>query len=268
MLRFLFSLTCSVSSGAALAVALTIAVQHFFPAPPDHHTAVLRPTAVAADAQIPSVPSDARIRSEDDKLSSPLQQATRVSLKQDQAVAAPSRTRASRQEPLVAQAVTAQDRATAASLAVDVLTDAGKATVEPRSSSPAPQDAPIRSDPPPPANETVSREIAQVGKQVMPASESQIAIHYRLRSSPTHADAEQIASRLASSGFGPAKLIATGHVVRSPVVRYFFKSDARTANLLLRDLRTKNSSWRGEDCTSYRHKPPTGTIEVWPVHGL
>ena len=91
-----------------------------------------------------------------------------------------------------------------------------------------------------------------------------ISIHYRRDSAPARADAQHLASWLASSGFGTPRLRTTGRGVASPVVRYFFKEDAEGVGLLVNALRSRDSSWRAEDCRSYRHKPPAGTIEVWP----
>jgi hypothetical protein len=91
-----------------------------------------------------------------------------------------------------------------------------------------------------------------------------ISIHYRRDSSPARADAQRLGSWLVSSGFGTPSLLTTGHDVASPVVRYFFKEDAEGVALLVRALRSRDGSWRAEDCRNYRHKPPAGTIEVWP----
>ena len=91
-----------------------------------------------------------------------------------------------------------------------------------------------------------------------------ISIHYRRDSAPARADAQRLASWLASSGFGTPRLLTTGHGVASPVVRYFLKEDAEGVALLIHALRSRDGSWRAEDCRSYRHKPPAGTIEVWP----
>jgi hypothetical protein len=91
-----------------------------------------------------------------------------------------------------------------------------------------------------------------------------ISIHYLRNSSPARADAQRLASWLVSSGFGTPRLLTTGHDVASPVVRYFFKEDAENVSLLVRALRSRDGSWRAEDCMNYRHKPPAGTIEVWP----
>jgi hypothetical protein len=91
-----------------------------------------------------------------------------------------------------------------------------------------------------------------------------ISIHYRRDSAPAREDAQHLASWLASSGFGTPRLLTTGHGVASPVVRYFFKADAEGVALLVRALQSRDSSWRAEDCRSYRHKPSAGTIEVWP----
>jgi hypothetical protein len=93
-----------------------------------------------------------------------------------------------------------------------------------------------------------------------------ISIHYRRQSAPARADAQRLASWLASSGFGSPRLQTTGGGVASPVVRYFFKEDAGGVDLLVNALRSRDGNWRAEDCRSYRHKPPAGTIEVWP-HG-
>ena len=91
-----------------------------------------------------------------------------------------------------------------------------------------------------------------------------ISIHYRRDSAPARADAQHLASWLTSSGFGTPRLQTTGRGVASPVVRYFFKEDAEGVGLLVNALRSRDGSWRAEDCRSYRHKPPAGTIEVWP----
>jgi hypothetical protein len=91
-----------------------------------------------------------------------------------------------------------------------------------------------------------------------------ISIHYRRDSAPARADAQHLAGWLTSSGFGMPRLLTTGHGVASPVVRYFFKEDAESVALLVNALRSREGSWRAEDCRSYRHKPPAGTIEVWP----
>ena len=91
-----------------------------------------------------------------------------------------------------------------------------------------------------------------------------ISIHYRRDSAPARADAQRLASWLASSGFGTPRLLTTGHGVASPVVRYFFKEDAEGVALLVRALQSRDGSWHVEDCRSYRHKPALATIEVWP----
>ena len=91
-----------------------------------------------------------------------------------------------------------------------------------------------------------------------------ISIHYRRASGPARADAQRLASWLASSGFGTPRLLTTGGGVPSPVVRYFFKEDAEGVAFLVNALRSRDGNWRAEDCRSYRHKPPAGTIEVWP----
>jgi hypothetical protein len=77
-------------------------------------------------------------------------------------------------------------------------------------------------------------------------------------------DAQGLAGLLASSGFSTPRLSTTGHGTAAPVVRYFFKQDAAAATLLVRALRRRDDGWRAEDCANYKHKPPVGTIEVWP----
>jgi hypothetical protein len=91
-----------------------------------------------------------------------------------------------------------------------------------------------------------------------------LSIHYRRASAPARADAQRLASWLAASGFGTPRLLSTGGGVASPVVRFFFKEDAEGVALLVDALRSRDGNWRAEDCRSYRHKPPAGTIEVWP----
>jgi hypothetical protein len=91
-----------------------------------------------------------------------------------------------------------------------------------------------------------------------------ISIHYRRASAPARADAQRLAGWLASSGFGTPSLQTAKRSVASPIVRYFFKEDADGVALLVDALRSRDGNWRAEDCSSYRHKPPSGTIEVWP----
>jgi hypothetical protein len=109
-----------------------------------------------------------------------------------------------------------------------------------------------------------SEESQQPGA-VAPVVTTQLVIHYRASSKSASADAQRLVEWFESYGFGRPSLLRTSHRVRSPVIRYFSKSDADTAFLLLRELRKQtDTSWRAEDCTNYRHKPPPKTIEVWP----
>jgi hypothetical protein len=135
----------------------------------------------------------------------------------------------------------------------------------------APSGAPIQQDRPAAAESSArgSGEQQQSTPQEnlnrnKPSVAEHISIHYRRDSAPSRADAQRLASWLASSGFGTPRLLTTGHGVASPVVRYFFKEDAEGVALLVRALRSRDGSWRAENCGSYRHKPPAGTIEVWP----
>jgi hypothetical protein len=111
----------------------------------------------------------------------------------------------------------------------------------------------------------LAQEILHEKKPVSTGIAAHISIHYRLGSTPARANAELLAMWIAPFGFGAPQILTTGHVVQSPVVRYFFRQDADAASLLVRELQKSDGTWRTEDCTSYRHKPPTGTIEVWPV---
>ncbi|HET7881895.1 MAG TPA: hypothetical protein VFL55_13505 [Acetobacteraceae bacterium] len=106
----------------------------------------------------------------------------------------------------------------------------------------------------------------QAEQQAPPlAAGTHISIHYRSKSAPARVDAQQLAARLASAGFTGPQLRTTAHTIRSPVVRYYFKDDASAAKLVAQKLQSKQGAWQAEDCTSYRKKPPAGTIEVWPT---
>jgi hypothetical protein len=100
---------------------------------------------------------------------------------------------------------------------------------------------------------------------VTDAVAAQLSIHYWQGSPSARADAERLAKRFASSGVGTSQLLRTQHVVREPVVRYFFVADAGAATRIVGELRKAGGNWRVEDCTHYRHKPPAGTIQVWPI---
>jgi hypothetical protein len=100
---------------------------------------------------------------------------------------------------------------------------------------------------------------------VTDAVAAQLSIHYWQGSPSARANAERLAKRFASSGFGTSQLLRTQHVVREPVVRYFFVADAGAATRIVGELRKASGNWRVEDCTHYRHKPPAGTIQVWPI---
>jgi hypothetical protein len=108
---------------------------------------------------------------------------------------------------------------------------------------------------------------------INPQVEAQISVHYLLGSMQARAEAEYLAVWLASSGYGVPQIVSTGHVLRSPVVRYFYQQDADAANGLVRALQKLDASLRIEDCERFRHKPSTGAIEVWlappgvPDHG-
>jgi hypothetical protein len=134
----------------------------------------------------------------------------------------------------------------------------------------APSGAPIQQDKPAAAESTAhgSREPPQPTTQNSNRSKltaaEHISIHYRRTSAPARAEAQHLASWLASSGFGMPRLLTTEHGTPSPVVRYFFKEDAEGVTVLVRALQSRDGSWRVEDCRSYRHKPALGTIEVWP----
>ena len=338
MLRFLFKLTISLSSSAALTVLLITLLGYFFPdptrakwqpGPPAELAQVLmrttpqeapvgRPTQAPAGTQEiskqttspaadirslppsegipgPSAEQDMDVRSNahaseqqrqlgwsapmsetsperarvppvaiDNRNAQDqeLPQVARGALSEQNELAGAARASVSAQNGSNRSGVSQNDNSTVAASAADDNTK-----IEPAAQ--APSGAPVQQDRPAAAASSASGS----GEQQQSTDNlninklsvaKHISIHYRRDSAPARADAQHLASWLASSGFGTPRLLTTGHGVASPVVRYFFKEDAEGVALLVRALQSRDSSWRAEDCRSYRHKPSAGTIEVWP----
>ena len=112
----------------------------------------------------------------------------------------------------------------------------------------------------PPTNETTAER-----KLVTDRVAAHVSIHYRQGSPSGRADAERVATWLVSSGFGTSQLFGSQHAPGAQVVRYFFVEDTEAASRIVRELRKRGGRWRAEDCTHYRHKPPAGSIQVWPI---
>jgi hypothetical protein len=92
-----------------------------------------------------------------------------------------------------------------------------------------------------------------------------LSVHYEQSSSSAHANAERVAALLAHAGFGASPVLGTQHEPKEPVVRYFFARDAEAAKSVVAKLRKQDAGWQIEDCTHYTHKPPPGSIQVWPT---
>jgi hypothetical protein len=340
MLRFLFRLTISLSSGAALTVLLFVLVTYFFPeptgikrqasqlgpsakvlmrstaqkepigrptqAPGDTQKVSEQTTSPAADIRSlppsegipgPSVEHDMGVRS-DAHASEQQRQLASVLMPETSperarvlpvSVAIDNRNAQDQELPQVApgalseqneladatrasfispsssyRSVTSQnDNFTVAASAADDDTKIEPVGQAP-SGAPKQQDRPAATDSSARGSEQQQSATQENLNRNNLSVAEHISIHYRRDSSPARADAQRLASWLVSSGFATPRLLTTGHDVASPVVRYFFKEDAEGVALLVRALRSRDGSWRAEDCRSYRHKPPAGTIEVWP----
>jgi hypothetical protein len=122
---------------------------------------------------------------------------------------------------------------------------------------------------PPPGEQTEPAQVnipAYVGpQQPEPPPTAHISIHYRQGSPSARADAERVATWIASSSFGGSRLLRTNRAPKEQVVRYFFVEDAEAASRIVEELQKRGGSWRAEDRTHDRHKPPAGNIEVWPT---
>jgi hypothetical protein len=335
MLRFLFRLTTSLSSGAALAVLLSTFVTYFFPDPtgakwqagqqaqlakvlvrttpqdePVGRTTRAqggtqevseRTTSPAADIRPPSegipgpsveqdmgVRSNAHASEQQRQLGSALMPETARVL--PVSVAIDNRNAQDHELPQVAPSALSEQNELASATRVSVISQSSSnrsvsaqndsstvaasvadddTKIEPAgqapSGAPRQQDRPAAAEPSAHGSGEQQQSTTQqnLNRNKLSVAEN-IAIHYRRDSAPARADAQHLASWLASTGFGSPRLLTTGHGVASPVVRYFFKEDAESVALLVRALRSREGSWRAEDCRSYRHKPPAGTIEVWP----
>jgi hypothetical protein len=90
----------------------------------------------------------------------------------------------------------------------------------------------------------------------------QISIHYRA-DARSRADAQQVLGQLGSADASKVDMRTTTHAAASPEVRYFSQQDAAAASAVAKTLDSKLMLWRVKDCTTYRHKPPPGTIQIW-----
>jgi azurin len=120
----------------------------------------------------------------------------------------------------------------------------------------------------PPATVPTSAAASATAQESNAAAETVVAhvsIHYEQSSSSARADAERVSVLLAHAGFGSSQVLGSQHVLQEPVVRYFFTKDAEAAKRITTELHEKDARWKAEDCTRYRHKPPAGSIQVWPA---
>lgn len=328
MLRVLFRLTISLSSGAALAVLFITLVTYFLPDPTRQAgepaqlaNVLMRPTPqeepVGRQTQVPagtqeaseqttSSAADIRSLPPSEGIPGPsaeqdmgVQSNAHASERQRQlgstlmsetsperarippvSVAIDNRNSQDQELPQVARGALSEPNELAGSAPASVTSQNDNSTVvvsaaddntkiEPAAQ--APSGAPIQQDRPAAAEsnargsgepqQSTTRE--NLNKHTLSVAK-RISIHYRRASAPARADAQRLASWLASSGFGTPRLQTTGGGVASPVVRFFFNEDAEGVALLVDALRSREGNWRAEDCRSYKHKPPAGTIEVWP----
>ena len=111
---------------------------------------------------------------------------------------------------------------------------------------------------------SLTKEITSKRNILTDAVAVHISIHYRQGSSSAHSTAERVATWIASSGFGASQLLRTQRAQQEQVVRYFFTEDAEAAGRIVGQLLKRGGRWRAEDRTHDRHKPPAGSIQVWP----
>jgi hypothetical protein len=146
--------------------------------------------------------------------------------------------------------------------------------VEPRQPEPMPVEkmstppsGSTAAQPSPPSTAPVSVSANDTAQDANASTETVVAnlsIHYEQSSSSAHADAGRVSALLVHAGFGTSQLLGAQHVPQEPVVRYFFAQDAKAAKSIAAILRKQNAKWQAEDCTHYGHKPPPGSIQVWP----
>jgi hypothetical protein len=279
----------SVLSGGALALVLTIAVQYFVAEPdnlrPHARAPLANPIAQTQEPGRPEAsPEDAdRIRDILTRVAQP-EPPPDISISREIVAASANADPAASDKPDLQESNDSPMEKIPAAAAQQPIPRSGQAGTEALSedSSDTQSAAPIlsakqdqagtTSEPAAPIAEPFraesgshrSEEPQQLGA-VAPAITAQLVIHYRASSKLASADAQRLVDWFGSSGFGRPELRKTSHTIRSPVIRYFSKSDADTAFLLVRELRKQtDNSWRAEDCTHHRHKPPPKTIEVWP----
>jgi hypothetical protein len=270
VLRFLFRLTVSLSSGAALTVVLFTLIQHVFPDPTERHEGSLanlerrqdlvkppqdragRLIQSLADTSASSVQANAGIRvngQASEERREPVSTGLGRKTAQEEGQALPPSAIA---EFRATTFQNSRDEPSAITMAVAADTPPDRKAIEPAqpgSSSPA-----ITAHP---------RAEGQAEPQPVPPIGLHISVHYRRDSSAARMDAQRLASWLVSSSFSAPRLLTTEHPVAAPVVRYFFSQDAAAAALLVHTLGGRDQSWRVEDCRGWRRKPPAGTIEVW-----
>ena len=283
MWRFLSCLVGSLGSGAALALLLAWGIQHFFAEPADDPirpptTAEVRHVIRTTNAAVRPLPPPDATR----EAGGELRPATPRSMPPAATAAATDSVPAERvgaaiedrkpEPPPDTIAVTDAERSAAAAgrPPAEVQPDAQPAATAAGDAHESEQRPALlaASEPamPPPAPAPVAApQPTKPADEPGPAAAAHIRIHYRASSAPAREDARQLATWLASSGFGDTQLRTTAHRTQEPVVRYFSKNDAPAANLLAVKLQKKTGSWHAEDCSNYRKKPPAGTIEVWPA---
>jgi hypothetical protein len=92
-----------------------------------------------------------------------------------------------------------------------------------------------------------------------------VTIHYQKRLALAKEAASRLAAVIVARGFRKVSLQSTGHDAKQPYIRYFFREDAPAAAALAKVLDGSAANWQIEDCTSWRHKPKSGTLQVWPI---
>jgi hypothetical protein len=90
----------------------------------------------------------------------------------------------------------------------------------------------------------------------------QISIHYR-GNARSRTDAQKILGQLESADAGKVAMHSTAQAVASSEVRYFSPPDYPAAKALAQLLASKSTIWRVKDCTTFRRKPPPGTVQIW-----
>ncbi len=132
-------------------------------------------------------------------------------------------------------------------------------TAPPAAPEAAPVTGPVPTQPSDPLRREVSFRTAATGHYV-----DRISIHYHI-DDRSRMIAHSLLLKLESAGLSPVEMHTTAHALPASTVRYFAPQDAAVAASLARALASNASPWRVEDCTSYRHKPEPGTVQLWPA---